>query len=244
MKTLLNIVVTGMLLLTTSVFAQDDAEEERVLGWTGSGEIGLVNTTGNTESFALNARLEFIRITENWQHRFTGTALLTSENGIDDNKRYTAELQSNRDLTEKSWLFGVYRYDADKFGAYDPSQTASVGYGYQLMQSEKHSLRGEIGVGYRSLKETGTGIKSNGAIVRFLLDDSWQVFKTTTWTNRLLVETGSDNTFTNFNSAAAIAMTDRFAVKIGFEVRNNSKLPPGDSKHTDTITTVNLVYGF
>ena len=244
MKYLLNITAAGMLLLTSSVFAQDEAVEEKKLGWAGSGEIGLVNTTGNTESFAMNVKLEFIKTTENWRHRFAGTALLTSENGIDDNKRYTAELQSDRKLSEKSWLFGVYRYDADKFGAYDPSQTATFGYGYQLMESEKHALKGEIGAGYRSLKETATGSKSSEAIIRIMLDDSWQVFKTTTWTNRLLVETGADNTFTNFNTAATVTMTDSFSVRIGFEVRNNSKVPPGDSEHTDTITTVNLVYGF
>jgi putative salt-induced outer membrane protein len=244
MKYLVKIVLFGTLLITSGAFAQDDADEEKKLGWSGTGELGLVNTTGNTKSFALNGKFEFVKTTERWRHRFAGTALVTSENGTEDNKRYTAEIQSDRKLSEKSWLFGVYRYDADKFGAYDPSQTATVGYGYQLMESEKHSLKGEIGGGWRKLKDRGTGLTSSEAIIRIMFDDSWQVFKTTIWTNRLLVETGSDNTFINFNTAAAIAMTDRFAVKIGFEVRNNSKLPPGDSEHTDTITTVNLVYGF
>ena len=32
-------------------------------------------------------------------------------------------------------------------------------------------------------------------------------------------------------------MTDKFAVKLGFEVRNNYEIPPGDSEHTDTITS-------
>jgi len=39
-------------------------------------------------------------------------------------------------------------------------------------------------------------------------------------------------------------MTDLFAVKLGFEYRHNTKVPPGDSKKTDTITSVNLVYNF
>jgi len=236
--------MTAMLLLTSSVYAQDDADEEKELGWSGSGELGLVSTSGNTNSFALNAKLGFVKTTENWRHRFAGTALATSEDGIQDNERYTAEVQSDRKLTEKSYLFGVYRYDADKFGAYDPSQTASIGYGRQLMKSEKHALKAEVGGGYRKLKQRIDGATSNEIILRVMLDDSWQVFKTTTWTNRLLVETGSENTFLLFNTDAAIALTDRFAVKIGFEVRNNSSVPPGDTEKTDTITTVNLVYGF
>jgi putative salt-induced outer membrane protein len=230
------------MLLAANVYAQD--EEEIELGWTGNGEFGLVNTTGNTESFALNMRLEFIKTTETWRHRFAATSLVTTEDGDQDNERYTAEIQSDRKLGEKSYLFGVYRYDADRFGAYDPQQTATAGYGRELMKSEKHELKGEIGAGYRNLKETVSGDSSSEVIVRLLLDDTWQVFKSSVWTNRLLIETGADNTFTQFNTGLAVSMTDKFAVKLGFEIRNNSKVPPGDSENTDTITTMNLVYNF
>ena len=217
---------------------------EAVDPWEGSGELGFVNTTGNTETVALNMRLNFVRTGKRWRHRFTGTALNTSEDGHTDNERYTVEIQSDRSLSEKSWLFGSFRWDADKFGSYDPQLSLTAGYGYQLMKSEKHELKGELGAGYRKLEERESGISSSEAIVRFLLDDSWQVFKTTVWTNRLLIEAGSSNTFTQFNTGLAVSMTDKFAVKLGFEARNNTDIPPGDSEHTDTITSVNLVYNF
>jgi putative salt-induced outer membrane protein len=227
------------------VFAHDDPEENGVVNpWEGSGEFGFVNTTGNTETVALNLKLNFIRTGERWRHRFTGTALVTSEDGNKDNERYTTEIQSDRKFNEKSWLFGAYRWDADKFGSYDPQLSLTAGYGHQLMNSEKHVLKGEIGAGYRKLKETDSGDSSSEAIARFLLDDSWQIFKSTRWTNRLLVESGSSNTFIQFNTDLAVSMTDRFAVKLGIEIRNNTKVPPGDSKHTDTITSANLVYNF
>jgi putative salt-induced outer membrane protein len=246
MRSLLKIPLAACLFLTAaSVFAHDEPEEEDVVKpWEGSGELGFVNTTGNTETVALTAKLNFVRTGEKWRHRFTGTALVTSEDGSTDNERYTMEVQSDRKLSEKSWLFGAFRWDADKFGSYDPQLSLTAGYGYQLMKSEKHSLKGEIGGGYRKLEERETGISSSEVIARFLLDDSWQVFKTTLWTNRLLVESGSSNTFTQFNTDLAVSMTARFAVKLGFELRNNTKVPPGDSEHTDTITSVNLVYNF
>jgi putative salt-induced outer membrane protein len=81
-------------------------------------------------------------------------------------------------------------------------------------------------------------------ILRFLADDSWQVFESTLWTNRLLIESGSDNTFTQFNTALAVAMNTKLSLKLGFEIRNNSDLPPGNAENTDTITTANLVYNF
>ena len=238
------IVISSLLLFAANLFAQDAAEEERVLGWAGTGEFGFVSTSGNTESEALNARLNFVRTQERWRHRFSATALSTSEDGIKDNERYTLEIQSDRALNTKSWLFGSFRWDADKFGTYDPQMSFTAGYGRQLMKSENHELIGEIGAGYRKLEERISGASSSEAIVRFLLDDAWQIWSTTLWTNRLLVESGSSNTFTQFNTGLAFSMTSKFAVKLGFEARNNSDIPPGDSEKTDTITSVNLVYNF
>ncbi len=235
--------LVSLILITANVFAQDE-EEEITLGWEGAGEFGFVSTTGNTDSLALNAKLNFVLTQERWRHRFTGTVLHTSEDGVTDNERYTLELQSDRKFNEKSWLFGAFRWDADKFGSYDPQLSVTTGYGRQLMKSENHELKGELGAGYRKLEERLTGEESNEVILRFLLDDSWQIWSTTLWTNRLLVESGSSNTFSQFNTGLAVAMTDKFAVKLGFEARHNTKTPPGDTENTDTITSVNLVYNF
>ncbi len=245
MKYLTKTVLAAALLLTVSAYAQDE-EEAVELGWSGTGEFGFVSTTGNTETVALNGKLNFVLQRERWRHRFSGTALQTSENGTKDNERYTMEVQSDRILSEKSWLFGAFRWDADKFGSYDPQMSLTAGYGRQLMKSEKHELRGEIGAGYKKLEERVSGDSTSEAIARFLLDDSWQVFKTTLWTNRLLVEAGSSNTFTQFNTGLAVSMTDKFAVKLGFEIRHNTDVPQDidDSENTDTITSVNLVYNF
>jgi len=236
--------LSGMLFLGAATVQAQDEETTEKRTWEGKGEFGLVATTGNTESTSVNLKLEFIFNARRWRHRFSASALATSEDGIQDNERYTVEIQSDRSLSEKSYLFTALRWDADKFGAYDPQQTLTAGYGRELMKSEKHLLKGEIGAGYRRLEETVSGNSSSEPIARFLLDDTWKVFPSTSWTNRLLIESGSDNTFTQFNTGIQVAMTTRFALKLGFEVRNNTKIPPGDSEETDTTTTANLVYNF
>lgn len=239
------LLASAMFLASASIFAhEEEAAEDVVKPWEGTGEFGFVNTTGNTETVALNLKLNFVRTTETWRHRFSGTALMTSEDGINDNERYTMEVQSDRRISEKSWLFGSFRWDADKFGSYDPQLSLTAGYGRQLMKSEKHELKGEIGAGYRKLEERESGDSSSEAIARFLLDDSWQMFASTLWTNRLLVESGSSNTFSQFNTDLTVSMNDRLAIRLGFEARNNSQTPPGDSENTDTITSANVVYNF
>ena len=237
------LLAAGTLLISAGALAQDE-DEGFLGGWTGKGEFGLVKTTGNTDSEALNFNLEFIKESELWRHRMFASALTTSEDGEKDNERYQLELQSDRKLDEKSYIFGAFRWDADKFGAYDPQMTLTAGYGRELMSSERHTLKGEIGAGYRSLEERETGKTTDEAIARFLLDDKWTITDNTEWVNRLLVESGSENTFTQFNTGLSVAMNAKFAIKVGFEARNNTKVPPGDSEKTDTKTTVNLVYNF
>ena len=233
---------SSTLLLTANVFAQD--EEEIDYGWNGKGELGYVDTSGNTDSTALNLALEVLKNTEFWRFRAGATALITSKDGDKDNERYSAELQGDRKLSEKSYLFGVYRYDADKFGAYDPQQSITFGYGRELMKSDTHLLKGEVGVGYKKSKERVSGESSSEAIARLLLEDNWQIVESTAWNNRLLIEYGSDNTFTLFNTDVVVAMTDRFALKVGWEYRHNSDIPPGTLDKTDTTTSANLVYNF
>ncbi len=236
--------VVCLIFSATNAFSQDTQEQQTARDWEGTGELGFVNTSGNTETVALNLKLNFLLNTARWRHRFSATALNTSENGSKDNERYTAEVQSDRKLGEQSWIFGSFRWDADKFGSYDPQLSLTAGYGRQLMKSDKHEFKGEIGAGYRDLTERVSGASNSEAIVRLLLDDTWQAFETSIWTNRLLVESGSSNTFSQFNTELAVSMTSRFAVKLGFELRNNTDVPAGGTEKTDTITSANLVYNF
>lgn len=244
MKDLFKVILaSGSFLLVTSAYAQDEPEVLDT-SWKGVGEFGFVSTSGNTDTQSLNLRLEFTKATENWRYRLAGAALSSSKNGDKDAERYQAEMQADRKLNEKSYLFGVYRYDADKFGAYDPQQSITAGYGRELMKSENHVLNGEIGVGYKKSKAVSTGESSNEMIGRFLLDDLWTITPSTAWNNRLLVEMGSDNTFTQFNTGLVVSMSERFALKLGWEYRHNSDIPVGVIDKTDTTTTANLVYNF
>ena len=243
MRYSVKILLAGMLLFSASAHAQDEPAVVDT-SWNGTGEFGFVSTSGNTETETLNLKLEFIKNLEKWRLRAGAAALTSSKNGTKDAKRYAFEFQGDRKLSETSYAFGVYRWDADKFGAYDPQQTFSVGYGRQLIKTDRHELKGEVGVGYRKLEDANTGASSSDAILRLLLDDIWSITSSTQWSNRLLVESGSDNTFTQFNTGLAVAMNDRFALKLGFEIRNNTDVPAGVMDKTDTTTSMNLVYNF
>ena len=83
----------------------------------------------------------------------------------------------------------------------------------------------------------------NEAIVRGYMDFGHQLTPTTSLYDTLLVEAGKDNTFAKNDLGVQVAMTDALALKAGLEVRHNTDVLLGVKK-TDTLTTVNVVYGF
>ena len=225
-----------------SALAQDEEEQEQ--GWTGTGEFGLVSTSGNTDTESLNMALSFVYEVEKWRHSLGATALRSERDGLTDAERYTFTGQSDYKLNDVSYLFGSYRWDSDRFAAYDPVHSLTAGYGRTLIDSGVHFLKGEIGAGYRMQEVALTGESEDEAIIRAALDYNWAITDNTTFANVFLVEAGSDNTFMQNDTSINVAINSRFAISAGFQWRHNTELPPGAEDDTDTQFTTNLVYNF
>ena len=225
-----------------NALAQDEEETEE--GWNGSGELGFVQTSGNTDTSALNLALNFAYEVEKWRHTLGATALRSETDSVTDAERYTFGAQTDYKLTDRSYVFGALRYDGDKFAAYDPVYSFSAGYGYTLIDNGVHYLLGEIGAGYRTQEVALTGEDEDEAIARGRLDYRWAVSDNTEFANLLLIEAGSDNTFIQNDTSLSVAINSDFAIKAGFQWRHNTELPPGAEDDTDTQFTTNLVYNF
>jgi len=62
-------------------------------------------------------------------------------------------------------------------------------------------------------------------------------------TDKLLVQSGGQNTAVANDFAVAVDMTQTLALSIGYGLRYNSN-PPFGTKSTDQLTTINIVYRF
>ncbi|MFA7488141.1 MAG: DUF481 domain-containing protein, partial [Lysobacteraceae bacterium] len=141
-----------------------------------------------------------------------------------------------------SWITAL-RYENDDFAPYEYQTTFSMGYGHQFIDNERTSLLTEVGPGYRRAKSASTGETESELIGRGLLDYKHQITDTTTLFNTLLIEAGSDNTFASNAFGVSVAMSEKLALKAGFDVRHNTDVGPGIEK-TDKLTKLNLVYNF
>jgi putative salt-induced outer membrane protein len=246
-----------------SAAAQDSQDTQDSLppptAWTGSGELGLALTRGNSRSENLNAKLSLAYEDVQWKHSLAASALRAkgevagdfNGDGIEDTdyrtsaNRYELAASSAYRFDPRNHLSGNLRYENDDFSAFDYQATAALGYGHRFIDGERTRLLGEIGPGYRRAREADTGLVQDSLIARGLLDFRHGLTANTELVDTLLVESGKDNTFVQNDLGVSVAMNEHFALKAGLQARHNTHVDQAaGTRRTDTLTTVNLVYNF
>ncbi len=242
------------------VFAQDTGTDDVPTapeGWTGTGELGFASARGNARSESLNLRFALGHEGPRWRHGWHASALRAKGDvvgdfdgdGVDEGRyavnanRYELGLSSAYRLDGRNHVAGSVRYENDDFSPYEYQATLAISYGRQMIDSERTRLGGEIGPGYRRARDFETGVVESDLIVRGLLDFSHRLTDSAELVNRLLVEAGADNTFAQNDFGISVAMNESFALKAGLQARHNTEVGP-DTRRTDTLTTINLVYSF
>lgn len=234
-----------------------DGAPEPPAGWTGTGELGFASARGNARSESLNLRFGLGRETERWKHGWHASALRAKGevsgdfdgDGVSEQRyglnanRYELGLSSAFKYNDHSRIAGSARYENDDFSQYAYQLTIALGYGRQLLDKDRTTLETELAPGYRRARESETGRVESDLIFRGLLDFSHALTANTTLVNRLLVESGADNTFARNDLGVSVAMNEAFALKVGLQARHNTDVGP-DRRRTDTLTTINLVYSF
>ncbi|MEM8498780.1 MAG: DUF481 domain-containing protein [Pseudomonadota bacterium] len=250
--------------LTATTFAEE-AADPAADGWTGSIGAGLVMTGGNTETESGNAVLDITRSIGAWSHNLNTSALWTADSVRTTAEKYYLSFQSNRALSDKSYLFGVASYDDDRFSSFDYQASAALGYGYHLIANDSMNLKLEAGPGYRvsapfiyqtdamgmNVADANTGLpikigvgpKDNELIGRFAESFDWQFSDNAKLIQELNVEAGSDNTVTRFLVAVETNVVGSIALRVSYGIKNNTDVAPGLDK-TDTETAITLAYGF
>ncbi len=209
----------------------------------GKGEFGLVFNRGNSESESANARLGLEWERERWGNEFTARAVYARDGGSTSANRFTLANSLNYSVNERSYATGALRYDRDRFSSYTYQSSVAAGFGYRVVRTEAHRLTLEAGPGYQFAEVRDTGDVENQLILRGMANYRWQISESTRLSNRLLVESGSSNTFTENALSLGVAINSRLSLSTGLTITNNTDVEPGRKK-TDTLTTINLGYNF
>jgi putative salt-induced outer membrane protein len=209
--------------------------------WSGKAELGGSFATGNSDNQSVNAAAVVKYVRGPWSDELGFSGNYGSSDGQTTAQRWEVRGQSNYDFTPKTYWFGAGRYDDDRFSAYDYQGSLATGLGYRFINTDKTRFWVQGGPGYRVSKERDTGDTIDGLIFRGDLGFEQQLTGNTRIVERFLIETGSDNTYLQNNLGLEVMMSGALGLRIGYEVRYNTDVPPGIEK-TDTLTTIGLLY--
>jgi putative salt-induced outer membrane protein len=210
--------------------------------WAGNVSFGYLASTGNTETESINAEARAAYSVDGWVHNGFLSALGSSDSGTTTNERYQAQYKLDKNLSEKTYLFGRLAYDKDRFSGFDHKESATVGLGRRLIENEKHLLKGEAGAGSRR-EELDDGTSNTNAIFLGNLDYRYTISENAEFTQTLLVEMGKDNDYMESITKLKANIVGNLAVAVSYTVKNNSNPPPANEK-TDTYTAISLEYKF
>ncbi len=211
--------------------------------WSGEAELGLVSTTGNTETQTISGKAKVEHTRGEWHHTAAVETLSTESNDTTTAERFLVTGKTDYKVSERSYAFGRLSYEDDRFSGFEYQATGALGMGYKVITQDTLSLDVEAGPGMRQSKvdnandtDTETTLYLSG-----LLD--WKLSETSDFTQELTSEIGEDITITKSITGLKSQVAGNLAMKITYTVKNTSEVPVG-VEETDTETAVTLVYSF
>lgn len=235
-------ILCALALLTVSgnAIAQAPAPADPFVG---NIALGYLATSGNTESTNANALFETTwELDGPWTHDWTAQAISARTAGVTTAESYTAGYKAQRDFSETSYLFFSGDWRQDRFSGYDRQVSEAVGYGRRIIDTQQHMLALEGGAGAKQ-SDLVDGPELDEAIVRGALDYLFAISESSEFSQKLLIEQGDENRYTQSTTALKTRVIGNIAVVLSYVIKSNSDVPVGIEK-TDRFTSISLEYAF
>ena len=216
--------------------------EEAPGPWSGTAALGILATSGNSETTNANLGIGVNYDRERWHHEARFAAAGADTDGQTTAERYKAGYKARYDFTEHDFLFALVSYEKDLFSGYDQQISEAVGYGRRLINNDRQVLNVQVGAGFKQ-SDLRDGTSEDGAILRLGGDYKWVISPTATFRQNLVIEQDSDNTYVESISALKATLIEQLGLVFSYTIKNNSDVPAGSEK-TDTFTAISLEYGF
>ena len=209
--------------------------------WSPTAELGVVNTTGNSDTTSANGKFALKGTDELWTHEYFLAALRAESDDQLTANRLELGGKTARRLGERQYLGFAARHERDDFSAYEHQSTLALNYGAWLVKEEGRRFQLEGGPGVRHARLADGGGSETDGLLRGYADYQHQITESTRFFNTLLVEATPDNTFAQNDIGIAVSINKTLALKAAFQARHNTEAPDG-LERTDTLTSVNIVW--
>lgn len=228
-------------LADTTIFTALDDPATAKKPFDGNIQAGYTAQTGNTSNSSLSADTTMTWFNTNTANSIWGSARNTSSSGVRSSEKYQAGARSRYNLDDNNYIFGQGSWLSDRYNGYRARDVGAVGYGRQIWSGPVQTLSLEAGPGVRH-DEFEQGGNSTRALAYASGAYSYQISDTAKFTQGLSVLANDETTY-NSETALTVAINTHFSLKLAYDVTYNTKPPASAPDKTDTVTSINLVYG-
>ena len=220
--------------------------------WSGEGQIGFFQSSGNTDSMGLTAQIALNREGINWEHKFRAAADFRRNNGATDREQFMAVYEPRYQINDRLFAYALGQYERDLFQGFSGRYSFSGGLGYRVIDNDALRLSVKAGPAWRKAQFVNGTSESNIAALAGL-DFDWRIsdrIKLTQDTNAVadagssaVAIVDSNNVTLNFVTGLEGKISDSLTARLSYTVEYDSN-PPAGAVSTDTLTRFTLVYGF
>lgn len=220
--------------------------------WSGDGQIGFFQSSGNTVSMGLTTQIALNREGINWEHKFLAAADFRRNNGATDREQFMAVYEPRYQINGRLFAYALGQYERDRFQGFSGRYSFSGGLGYRVIDNDALRLSVKAGPAWRKT-QFGNGTSERNIAALAGLDFDWRVsdrIKLTQDTNAVADAGGSavaivdsNNVTLNFVTGLDGKISNSLTARLSYTVEYDSN-PPAGAVSTDTLTRFTLVYGF
>ena len=245
MKCRLLLIITAFMVIG-GIAGADETEKP----WNGSGEVGFLMTTGNSETRSVNAKTglqyEHGHVLSTINLAAVYSSVKTEIDGKKEDRtsaeKYNASGKAGYKFSELDYVFLNAAYEDDRFSGYDYRSDYAAGYGRKIFNTDRLKLNLEAGPGYRYDKRDDGRTESEAVFRGYVLFD-YRFSDQAGFRQEVTILAGLDNTGTTSVTALKSQIVDALSMKVSYTIDHNTHVPE-DKKHTDSETALTLVYDF
>ncbi|MHA7819633.1 MAG: DUF481 domain-containing protein [Erythrobacter sp.] len=210
--------------------------------WSGRGELGAFNATGNSSNTGLTAALALTRDGIDWRHKLRARADYQRNNGVTTREQFLAAYEPNLKLSDRLFLYALAQYERDRFQGFSARYSASGGLGYDVINTDDMVLSVQAGPAYRRTERTN-GLSDSSIAGLASFDFDWQIAGNLALTQdaSAFVQSGNSTYVSATGLQAGIA--DNVKVRLSYTVEHDTS-PPIGAESTDTLSRVTIIYDF
>ena len=208
----------------------------------GTAELSLVSTGGNSETQSLGLGSSFIWRPDPWTTHARISFVRSEAEGVETARALTAWVRQGRTLTPKLDVFGRVEYLENEFAGIDNRVTVDGGFGYKFVDTGRHLVRADAGLGYAHESrlvgdDLSTALLNLAGLYRWKFNDTASIENGSLFSSSF--DDGDDWRFRNAFAVTA-TMTRLLSLKVAHELKFVNAPVQGFEK-TDRLLSAAIV---